>query len=132
MTMGHFTEKALEKFNSMCSEGFNFGENPVYDFARCITSSGKIYGISDDEQCHVGKKISNEAAKSRGKIDSRMAKLKKAFIQKTGREMRPAEIKKAENMLASIGIPIPAGQSAEDMLQKLLPKGAKVVPVKTA
>ena len=43
--------------------------------------------------------------------------------------MTPAEVAKAMNM---IGIPIPAGQSAEDLLQQLLPKGEKVIPVKSA
>jgi hypothetical protein len=130
--MGYFTEATLEKFNSMCSEGVDFGEAPVYDFARCVTSGGKVYGVSEDEQCKVGRKIGDKEITETKGSDTRMAKLKKAFIKKMGREMTPAELKKAENMIASIGVPIPSGESAESMLQKMLPKGAKVIPVKQA
>jgi len=35
-------------------------------------------------------------------------------------------------LIASIGVKIPQGESAESMLQKMLPKGEKVVPVKEA
>ena len=129
--MGHFTEDTLKKFNDMCSEGVDFGEGPVYDFARCVTSGGKIYGISDDEQCKVGKKIGDKEVEKTSSSDTRMAKLKKAFLKKIGREMNPSEIAKAKNMLA-LGVPIPAGQSAEGVLKKLLPKGEKVIPVKQA
>lgn len=130
--MGHFTEETLRKFNAMCAEGVDFGEGPVYDFARCITGSGEIYGISDDEQCKVGRKIGDkEEVKDKDAGNTRMAKLKKAFIKRIGREMTPKEIAKAQNMLG-IGVPIPKGKSAEDVLQQLLPKGEKVVPVKSA
>jgi hypothetical protein len=61
-----------------------------------------------------------------------MAKLKKAFIQKMGRDMTSKELSKASNMIASIGVNIPKGQSAEDVLQKMIPKGEKVMPVKSA
>jgi hypothetical protein len=130
MTMGHFTEDALVKFNAMCGAGLDFGEAPVYDFTRCVMSDGEIYGT--DGQCKVGKPIADKEEGGDKKVDSRMAKLKRAFIKKMGREMTPAELKKAQNMIASIGVPIPAGESAESMLQKMLPKGAKVIPVKTA
>ena len=130
MAMGHFTEDALAKFNAMCSAGLDFGEAPVYDFTRCVMSDGKIYGT--DGQCKVGKPIADKEEGGDKKVDSRMAKLKRAFIKKMGREMAPAELKKAQNMIASIGVPIPAGESAESMLQKMLPKGAKVTPVKQA
>lgn len=131
--MGYFTEETLQKFNAMCADGVDFGEGPTYDFARCVTSGGKVYGISEDEQCKVGRKIADKKeAPRKGNIGSKMAKLKHAFIKKMGREMTPVEVKKAQNLIASIGIPIPAGESAESMLQKLLPKGEKVIPVKSA
>jgi hypothetical protein len=60
-----------------------------------------------------------------------MAKLKQAFIKKMGREMNPKEMAKLQNMLA-LGVPIPKGESAESMLQKMIPKGEKVIPVKSA
>lgn len=128
--MGYFAEDALQKFNALCAEGVDFGEGPVYDFARCVMPDGEIYGTAG--QCKVGKPIAEKEEGGDKKIDSRMAKLKRAFIKKMGREMTPPELKKAENMLASIGIPIPAGESAESVLQKLLPKGEKVIPVKSA
>jgi hypothetical protein len=34
--------------------------------------------------------------------------------------------------MLGIGVPIPKGQSAEETLQKMLPKGEKVVPLKSA
>jgi hypothetical protein len=129
--MGYFSEDALKKFNSMCADGVNFSEGETYDFARCIMPDGEIYGTKG--QCKQGKPIADEKEEGDKKVDSRMAKLKKSFIKKMGREMTPAELKKAANMLASIGVPIPAGESAESMLQKLLPKGAKVhTPVRQA
>ncbi len=129
--MGYFAEDVLQKFNAMCAEGVDFGEGPVYDFARCVMPDGDIYGTKG--QCKAGKPIADEKEEGDKKVDSRMAKLKKSFIKKMGREMTPAELKKAANMLASIGVPIPAGESAESMLQKLLPKGAKVhTPVRQA
>ncbi len=128
--MGHFTEDALAKFNAMCSAGVDFGEGPVYDFARCVMPDGEIYGTKG--QCKVGKPIADKEESEDKKNNSRMAKLKRAFIKKMGRDMTPAELKKAQNMIASIGVPIPAGESAESMLQKMLPKGEKVIPVKQA
>jgi hypothetical protein len=129
--MGYFAEDVLQKFNAMCAEGIDFGEGPVYDFARCVMPNGDIYGTKG--QCKAGKPIADEEEVGDKKVDSRMAKLKKSFIKKMGREMTPAELKKAANMIASIGVPIPAGESAESMLQKLLPKGAKVhTPVRQA
>jgi hypothetical protein len=129
--MGHFTEEALSKFNQMCAEGVDFGEGPVYDFARCIKPSGEIYGIEPGESCEMGKPISDEDAKEKGSTGARMAKLKQAFIKKTGRKMSSREEEKLKNMLA-VGVPIPKGESAESMLQKMIPKGEKVMPVKTA
>jgi hypothetical protein len=128
--MGYFSEETLSKFNEMCADGVDFGEGPVYDFARCVMPDGEIYGT--DGQCKVGKPIADKEEGGDKKVDSRMAKLKRAFIKKMGREMTPAELKKAQNMIASIGVPIPTGESAESMLQKMLPKGSKVVPVKSA
>jgi hypothetical protein len=130
--MGHFSEETLRKFNEMCAARIDFGESPVYDFARCLTSGGKVYGISEDEQCKVGRKVADKEEKeSSGKSDSRMSKLKQAFIRKMGREMTPKEIAKAQNMLG-VGVPIPKGKSAEDVLQQLIPRGEKVMPVRSA
>lgn len=130
--MGHFSEETLRKFNEMCAAGVDFGESPVYDFARCVTTGGKVYGISEDEQCKVGRKVADKKEKeSSGKSDSRMSKLKRAFIRKMGREMTPQEIAKAQNMLG-IGVPLPKGKSAEDVLQQMIPRGEKTMPVRSA
>ncbi len=101
--MGHFTEDTLQRFQAMCAEGLDFGEGPIYDFAMCIKASGEIYGVSRGEVCREGKPISEGRAKSkqRKKPDTRMAKLKAAFIKKTGREMRPDELKKLQALLES-------------------------------
>ena len=100
--MGHFTGDTLRKFQEMCAEGIDFGEGPAYDFAMCIKPDGDIYGISPGESCEDGKPISDEQAKKlRAKDKSkdtpavRMAKLKKAFLKKTGREMTKEELAKA-------------------------------------
>ena len=122
-----FSEEALKKFHEMCAAGLNFAEGESYDFARCIKSDGEIYGTKG--QCKAGKPLGEKEEGGDSKVNSRMAKLKRAFIKKMDREMTPAEVSKAMNM---IGIPIPAGQSAEDLLQQLLPKGEKVIPVKSA
>jgi hypothetical protein len=127
--MGHFNEDALKKFNAMCSEGVEFSEGETYDFARCVMPDGDIYGTKG--QCKVGKPIADLEDEGKKKEDSRMSKLKRAFIRKVGREMTPAEIAKATNMLG-VGVPIPKGKSAEDVLQELIPKGEKVMPVKSA
>jgi hypothetical protein len=95
-------------------------------------SNGDIYGIEPGETCEVGKQISDEEAKNKGNVNAKMSKLKQAFIKKLGRDMTSRELAKARNMIASIGVKIPAGESAESMLQKMLPKGAKVHPVKEA
>lgn len=99
--MGHFTEETLGKFNEMCADGVDFGEGPIYDFARCITPSGEVYGISDDEQCEVGRKIPDKKANEKESNATQMAKLKKAFIKKIGREMKPEELKKAAKLIDS-------------------------------
>ena len=104
--MGHFTEETLEKFQKLCAEGMDFGEGPAYDFAMCLKADGDIYGVEPGESCPSGKPISEkEAAKMRSKKkekdtpDVRMAKLKKAFLKKTGREMNKEELAKASWMV---------------------------------
>ena len=104
--MGHFTDETLKKFQELCAEGVDFGEGPVYDFAMCIKADGDIYGVEPGESCEDGKPISDkEAAKIRAKgkdkdsPDVRMAKLKKAFLKKTGREMTKEETAKASWMV---------------------------------
>ncbi len=133
--MSYFTKEALEKFQEMCAAGIDFGESPAYDFAMCLMANGDVYGIEPGEKCKKGKPISDDQAaalkKKKGGTDARMAKLKQAFIKKMGREMNPKELAKLQNMLA-LGVPIPKGESAESMLQKMIPKGEKVMPVKTA
>jgi hypothetical protein len=130
--MSYFTEEALKKFQEMCAAGVDFGEAEVYDFVKCLMSNGDIYGIEPGETCEVGKQISDEEAKNKGNVNAKMSKLKQAFIKKLGRDMTSKELAKARNMIASIGVKIPQGESAESMLQKMLPKGAKVHPVKEA
>jgi hypothetical protein len=130
--MGHFTEDTLKKFQAMCSEGVDFAEGEVYDFAKCLMANGDVYGIEPGEKCEVGRPISDEEAKTKGNVNSKMAKLKKAFIKKLGRDMSSKELAKARNLIASVGVKIPKGESAESMLQKMIPKGEKVMPVKQA
>ena len=100
--MSYFTKEALEKFQAMCAAGVDFGEGDPYDFAMCLMSNGDIYGIEPGEVCEKGKAISDAAAakiRAKGKKDDdaagRMAKLKKAFLKKTGREMSKEELAKA-------------------------------------
>jgi hypothetical protein len=100
--MGYISEDALKKFNSLCAEGVDFGEGPAYDFAMCLMTNGDIYGIEPGEVCEKGKPISDEAGmklKAKGKSKesgaARMAKLKQAFVKKTGREMTKEELAKA-------------------------------------
>jgi hypothetical protein len=130
--MGHFTEDTLKKFQAMCSAGVDFAEGEVYDFAKCLMANGDVYGIEPGEKCEVGRPISDEEAKTKGNVNSKMAKLKKAFIKKLGRDMSSKELAKARNLIASVGVKIPKGESAESMLQKMIPKGEKVMPVKQA
>jgi hypothetical protein len=127
--MGHFNEDALKKFNEMCSKGVEFSEGDTYDFARCIMPDGSIYGTKG--QCKLGKPLKDKKPGETSGTSSRMAKLKREFMKKLGREMKPSEVAKAQNMLG-IGVPIPKGQSAEETLQRMLPKGEKVVPLKSA
>ena len=103
--MSYFTKEALEKFQEMCAAGMDFAEGDEYDFVQCLMASGDIYGIEPGETCEKGKQISDdEAAKLKaGKTeasssDVRMAKLKKAFKKKMGREMTKEELKKASWM----------------------------------
>ncbi len=116
----------------MCSAGVDFAEGEVYDFAKCLMANGDVYGIEPGEKCEVGRPISDEEAKTKGNVNSKMAKLKKAFIKKLGRDMSSKELAKARNLIASVGVKIPKGESAESMLQKMIPKGEKVMPVKQA
>ena len=102
--MGHFTPETLQKFQELCAEGLDFGEGPVYDFAMCIKPDGDIYGVEPGEACEDGKPISDaEAARIQSKkkmpSDARMAKLKAAFLKKTGREMTKTELAKAAWMV---------------------------------
>lgn len=133
---GYFSEETLNKYVSLLSEqsGVDFSESDVYDFRRCVMPGGEVYGTKG--QCKVGKQIADKPVAKPGKkgdkvnTDSMMSKLKKKFLEKIGREMTPREISQAANVP---GWPIPKGQTAEDVLKKLLPKGSKVgVPVKTA
>ena len=100
--MGTFSEETLKKFNLMCSEGVDFAEGDAYDFARCIKSTGEIYGVSPGEACHGGKPISDARAErtGKGKDSSRMAKLRAAVIKKWKREMSAEELEKARNMIS--------------------------------
>lgn len=100
--MGHFTGDTLRKFQEMCAEGIDFGEGPAYDFAMCLMANGDIYGVEPGEACKKGKAISDAQAKklqakskSKDTPEVRMAKLKKAFLKKTGREMTKEELAKA-------------------------------------
>ena len=104
--MGHFSPETLQKFQELCAAGIDFGEGPVYDFVQCLMSNGDIYGVEPGEVCEQGKQISDEqAAKLRAKNkkkdtpEVRMAKLKKAFLKKTGREMTKEELAKAAWMV---------------------------------
>ena len=108
--MSYFTEEALKKFQELCAEGMDFGEGPVYDFAMCIKPDGDIYGVEPGEACEDGKPISDEqAAKLRSKKGNtgaaRMAKLKAAFLKKTGREMTKEEMAKAAWMVDNTKAP---------------------------
>lgn len=94
-----FSEEALKKFHEMCAEGLDFAEGEVYDFARCIKSNGEIYGVSEDEACIDGKRISDKKALAKSGLSARMAKLRIAFRKKMGRDMTPEDAKKAENAL---------------------------------
>jgi len=104
--MGYISEDALKKFNSLCAEGVDFGEGPVYDFAMCLMANGDVYGVEPGEICEKGKPISDEEGKrlkaknkSGGSGAAQMAKLKRAFIKKMGREMTKEELAKAAWMI---------------------------------
>ena len=135
---GYFSEETLDKYASLLASqtDADFSESDIYDFRRCVMPGGEIYGTKG--QCKVGKQIADAPVAKAGKkgekvdTDSMMSKLKRKFMEKIGREMSPREIAQAGNMM---GWPIPKGQTAEDVLKKLLPKGSNVgmpVPVKTA
>lgn len=102
--MSYFTKEALEKFQELCAEGVDFGEEGPYDFVMCLMTNGDVYGIEPGETCEKGKQISDKQGaalkakkKGKGKKSSaaRMAILKKAFLKKTGREMTKEELAKA-------------------------------------
>lgn len=101
--MAHFSKESLEKFQEMCAEGMDFGEGEVYDFVMCLEPSGDVYGIEPGETCVKGKQISDEEGskhlKNKDKTKSRMAKLKAAYLKKTGRKMSATEMNKARQML---------------------------------
>lgn len=97
----YFSKEALDKFNELCAEGVDFGEEPVYDFAKCIMPSGEIYGISKGEVCKKGKALVGKGPKKKGTAASRMARLKLAFLKKNGREMTPGEMKQAINLIST-------------------------------
>ena len=104
--MSYFTEEALRKFQEMCVAGLEFAEGEEYDFVQCLMANGDIYGVEPGETCEKGKQISEgqaaalKASKTEKESSSaRMAKLKKAFIKKMGREMTKAEAKKASWMI---------------------------------
>lgn len=106
LPMSYFTEEALKKFQEMCAEGIDFGEGPAYDFAMCLMANGDIYGIEPGEACEKGKPISDEMGrklKAKGKSKeggaAKMAKLKRAFIKKMGRDMTKEELAKAAWMI---------------------------------
>ena len=106
LPMSYFTKEALEKFQELCAEGVDFGEGDPYDFAMCLMSNGDVYGVEPGEACKRGKPISDAQAaklKTKGKKKDapnvRMAKLKKAFAKKTGREMNKEELAKAAWMI---------------------------------
>ena len=133
---GYFSEETLNKYASLLAgqSGVDFSESDVYDFRRCVMPDGEVYGTKG--QCKVGKQIADKPSAKPGKkgdkvnTDSMMSKLRRKFLEKIGREMTPQEIAQASNMP---GWPIPKGQTAEDVLKKLLPKGSNVgVPSKTA
>jgi hypothetical protein len=123
--MSYFSPEALEKFQAMCAEGMDFSEGNTYDFAKCVMPDGEVYGVEPGESCKQGKPIADGKKPEKKKEDggAQMAKLKRAFIKKTGREMNKQELAKAQKL---IGIPIPYGSSAEKELQKMVPKGEKV------
>jgi hypothetical protein len=93
--------------------------------------SGEFYGT--DGQCKVGKPVgdlkkSPPKETKEGDKERKMAKLTAWYRAKNGKDMTPKQIASVANR---IGVPIPSGKSAEDVLQKMLPKGEKVVPVKS-
>ena len=95
----YFSKEALEKFNELCAEGVDFGEEPVYDFSKCIMPSGEVYGVSKGEVCKKGKPLVGAGPKKKGTAASRMARLKLAFLKKNGREMTPGEMKQAIKLI---------------------------------
>jgi hypothetical protein len=131
---GYFSEESLNHFSQLAAEssGINFTEN-TYDFTRCVMPNGEFYGT--DGQCKVGKPVGEKekSAKKEGEGDDKsrkLAKLTQWFRAKKGKDLTPKQIASVANR---IGVPIPSGKSAEDVLKDLIPKGEKVhTPVKSA
>jgi hypothetical protein len=131
---GYFSEESLNRFSQLAAEsaGIDFAENS-YDFARCIMPNGEIYGT--DGQCKMGKPLAEKessSSKDKGKEserDKKLTKLTQWFRAKKGKDMTPKQMASVANR---IGVPIPSGKSAEDVLKGLIPKGEKVMPVKSA
>ena len=97
----YFSKESLEKFNELCSEGLDYGEKSIYDFARCIMPSGEIYGVSKGEACKKGRALVGKGPKKKGTAASRMARLKLAFLKKNHREMTPGEMKQAVKLIST-------------------------------
>ena len=99
--MGTFSEETLKKFNEMCAAGLDFSEKDIYNFARCLMSNGEVYGVSDDEACEVGRRIGDNEEVGNDGGSGRLAKLKKEFIKKIGRDMTKEELAKVSRMLSA-------------------------------
>jgi len=133
---GYFSEESLNRFSQLAAEsaGINFAENS-YDFARCLLPDGTYYGVSKGETCKLGKSVPDrEKSDKDEKEDEKprkrsIAKLTKAFRAKRGKDLTDKQL---AAIAQKIGVPIPSGKSAEDVLEKMVPKGEKVMPVKSA
>jgi hypothetical protein len=103
--MGNFTPESLDKFHELCAEGVDFGEGPVYDFARCLKGD-KVYGVSPNEVCRQGKPIGDKEVKGNKNLegDARLSQLKIAFRKKFGRDLSPEEMKKAKGLLSKVKV----------------------------
>jgi hypothetical protein len=130
---GHFSEESLQRFSQLAAEsaGIDFAENS-YDFARCLMSDGTYYGVSKGETCKLGKSVPDKEKGDDDKKEEKkprkpsVAKLTKAFRARRGKDLTDKQL---AAIAQKIGVPIPSGKSAEDVLQKMLPKGEKVVPI---
>ena len=133
---GYFSEESLKQFSQLAAEsaGIDFAENS-YDFARCLMSDGTYYGVSKGETCKLGKSVPDKEKSDDDKKEEKkprkpnLAKLTKSFRAKKGKDLTDKQL---AAIAQKIGVPIPSGKSAEDVLKDMLPKGEKVIPVKTA